>query len=303
MANGNATKTTELARVEPRTTQAMNPIAESRMAVTARSLNDVYKVAEAVALTGLYGVRSPEDAFVRMLTGLELGLGMAQSLRGVYVIENRPSLDASLMMGVCLSHTDICEYFVLVESSAEKATYETKRRGAPRPVTMTYSKEDAVRAGLWTKKGPWQNHPANMLRARASSNLARAVYPDLLNGLYTPDEIEDIGHVSSSASPPPAPFSPTPTAQSAAAPPPAATVAPVSPDDAVAHCATLATADEKRAYIVSIKAARKAWTKDEETRALDAIKAQVAPPTQAAAPPVADAETDETDRGSDPENY
>jgi hypothetical protein len=186
MGNG----TTALARAnDTKPTEIMAP--SSRMAVTARSLNDVYAVAESVHASGMYGVKSPQDAFLRMLTGLELGLGMAQSLRGVYVINNRPSLDASLMTGVCLSHPDLCEYFQLVESTAERATYVTKRRGAPKEVTMTYTIDEARKADL-VGKDTWKKFPANMLRARASSNLARAVYPDLLNGLYTPDEAEDI---------------------------------------------------------------------------------------------------------------
>jgi hypothetical protein len=61
--------------------------------------------------------------------------------------------------------------------------------------------EDAHRAGL-SGKGPWKSYPAAMLRARAISAMARAMFPDALSGVvYTPEElgaeVDDDGHVVS----------------------------------------------------------------------------------------------------------
>jgi len=176
-----------LARVQPITTVAAT--VDPRSACAPSSLAQIQRLAEVVAASGLYGVRSVDDAMVRMVTGMELGLSCMQSLRGVYVINGKPSLDASLMMGVCLSRRDVCDYFVLIESSKTKAVYEAKRHGAPQPVRMEWTIEQA-RAAKLTGKGTWEAFPENMLRARCSSNLARAVFPDLVNGLYDPDELE-----------------------------------------------------------------------------------------------------------------
>ena len=41
------------------------------------------------------------------------------------------------------------------------------------------------------KPSPWHTMPDKMLRARAKSELARLEYPDLLAGLYTPEELRD----------------------------------------------------------------------------------------------------------------
>jgi hypothetical protein len=148
---------------------------------------------------GMCGVRSPDEAFVRIATGMELGLTPMQSLRGVHVINGRPQMSADMMVGVCLSRPEVCEYFQLVESSPERAVYRTKRRGSPEPVTLVFTIEDAKRAGLLGSK-TWIAHPAAMLRARCSSQLARAVYPDLVNGLYTEDEMQEIASSSPAAS-------------------------------------------------------------------------------------------------------
>ena len=52
--------------------------------------------------------------------------------------------------------------------------------------------EMARTAGLVKEKSNWVKIPTDMLVARAQSRLARMVYPDLLAGLYTPDELIDM---------------------------------------------------------------------------------------------------------------
>lgn len=179
-----------LARVQPTTALTTDP----RAACAPSSLAQVQRLADVVAASGLYGVKSAEEAMIRMMTGMELGLSAMQSIRGVYVIETqgvrRPSLAADMMVGVVKMRGDTCSYFRLIESSDTIATYETQRRGEPQPVKLSYTIQQANTAGL-TGKGTWKAHPAAMLRARCSSALARIVYPDLVNGLYDPDEIED----------------------------------------------------------------------------------------------------------------
>lgn len=187
-----------LARVQPTAALTTDP----RAACAPSSLAQVQRLADVVAASGLYGVKSPEEAMIRMMTGMELGLSAMQSIRGVYVIETqgvrRPSLAADMMVGVVKMRGDTCSYFRLIESSDTIATYETQRRGEPQPVKLSYTIQQANTAGL-TGKGTWKAHPAAMLRARCSSALARIVYPDLVNGLYDPDEVEDAPRSTSAA--------------------------------------------------------------------------------------------------------
>ncbi len=169
---------------------------DPRLAVMPRTLSDVRNMAETVAKAGLYGVKSADEGVIRMVTGMELGLSMLQSLRGVFVMsangKNQPGLYADTMVALCKSHAEICEYFTLVESSGKVAVYRTKRRGDPEPVTMAFTMEQARAASL-AGKDVWKSYPDAMLRARAATALARAVYPDLLNGLYSVEELRDMG--------------------------------------------------------------------------------------------------------------
>jgi hypothetical protein len=132
----------------------------------------------------------PADVLVVMVTGHELGLQPMQALRGIHVIKGRPVLSADLMVALC-KRSQACQFFRLVSSSGKEATYETQRQGDPQPTKMTWTIEQAQTAGLMGNDN-WKRHPDAMLRARCSSALARAVYPDLVGGMYEEDEGREI---------------------------------------------------------------------------------------------------------------
>ncbi len=52
----------------------------------------------------------------------------------------------------------------------------------------SFSKEDAMQAGLWGT-GAWKTYPKNMLFARCLSKLARQFFPDCIAGCYIEGEI------------------------------------------------------------------------------------------------------------------
>lgn len=180
-------------------------------------------------------IQTPEAAFAVIATGRELGLSAMQALRAIHIVEGKPTLSADLMVAL-VKRSPECSFFRLVESTAERATYETQRRGEPSPTRLSWTIEEARASGAATKDN-WRKYPAAMLRARASSGLARAVYPDLVLGVYDPDEL-DVRDVTPAApvtvtvepvAPPPAP-APAPTTRSRkAAQPPPAPVAPPAP--------------------------------------------------------------------------
>ena len=136
------------------------------------------------------GIKSPAAAFAILQTGAELGLGPMQSLRGIHVVSGRPILSADTMVALCV-RSPACVYFRLVSGDGERAEYETLRQGHPEPARMAYTMAEAQAAGL-TRNPTWKAHPRAMLRARAKAALARDVYPDLVAGVYTPDEGEEM---------------------------------------------------------------------------------------------------------------
>lgn len=144
--------------------------------------------------------KNPADILTIILTGQELGLAPMMSLRGIRIIQGQPTLSADTMGALVRSRRDICGYLRIISSSATEATYETQRAGDPEATRMSYTIAQAKQAGLLGSQA-WQKYPDAMLRARCLSAICRAVYPDLILGMYDPDELTT---VERPATPPPA---------------------------------------------------------------------------------------------------
>ena len=167
---------------------------EKSMALVPATLDEAKEMARLTSLSSLLPAAlrgKVEDVFVTIVAGNELGLAPMQAIRSMHIISGRPVLSAELMVALCKRRRDVCRYFQLVESTATIATYKTHREGDPEPTTMSYTIGEAKAAGLLNNP-TWQKHPAAMLRARASSFLARAVFQDLVLGILEEDEAREM---------------------------------------------------------------------------------------------------------------
>jgi hypothetical protein len=159
------------------------------------NLDEAFRMAQILVSSGLTprGVDTPQKAFLIMAQGRELGLSTMQSLGNIYVVEGKVSLSSDLMAAMVLKSA-VCEYLRVVEMTPERATYAAKRKGG-NEFRFSFSWEDANKAGL-TGRATYKANPADMLRHRALSKTVRAVFPDVVAGLYSRDEAEDIVDVT-----------------------------------------------------------------------------------------------------------
>lgn len=178
-----------LARIGNETTLAREEHSPSG-ALEPRDIEEGFRLATMTVKAGLFGIKTPEDAFARMATGMGLGLKAWQSLRGLCVIHGNVALKADLMMGLCLASPQ-CEYFRCLRTDDEVALFATKRRGDPE-TQLGFTMAQARASGLYQQNANYGKYGAAMLRARAISALAKLVYPELMHGLYVPEELEEI---------------------------------------------------------------------------------------------------------------
>lgn len=151
--------------------------------------------------------RTKEQTLLVMATGYELGIPATTALRMIYVADfgqgDQITLSADLMVALC-QRSPHCEYFEVAESTDRIATYRTKRKGRDerrRSFTIEdkeRAKLGVVGAGKDASLTNWAKYPAVMLMHRAAALLAREVYPDVIGGFYTSDEL---GHVESDRTP------------------------------------------------------------------------------------------------------
>jgi len=163
----------------------------SRYTYEPTSWQDAQQMAVELVRSGLLpnGIKSPQAALAIMITGRELGLTAMQALRGIHVIEGKPTISADMMLAL-VRRSGECQWWRTVESTAERCTMSTLRRGETEPTTVTWTMADAQRAGLGGR-GPWRAYPSAMLRARAKADLARLVYPDVVLGVYAREELAE----------------------------------------------------------------------------------------------------------------
>lgn len=133
----------------------------------------------------------PADVLLVLMKGNELGLLPMQALSLINVIQGKPVIAAEAMAALVRSNAPICRFLRMVESTDTIATFETQRAGDPEPTRLSYSIEDAKKAGL-SGKDNWVKQPKTMLRWRALSAICRLIYPDLTQGLSTPEEMEEV---------------------------------------------------------------------------------------------------------------
>lgn len=131
--------------------------------------------------------KTPEQVVAVVLSGRELGIPPMQALRGIHIIQGTPALKPELMLGLCLQRVPGFS-FQWGECNETKATFVATRPGLAKPYQSVFTIQDAQRAGL-AGKDNWKHYPGNMLRWRACANALHAVCPDVLVGIYSPDEM------------------------------------------------------------------------------------------------------------------
>ncbi|MEF8689399.1 UNVERIFIED_CONTAM: hypothetical protein NO986_18200 [Comamonas sp. A-3] len=131
----------------------------------------------------------PGNCLIAMQWGAELGLKPLQSLQNLAVINGRPALWGDAVIALVLS-SPVCEY-VTEDDDGHTATCRVKRKGAPEQ-SRTFSMEDAQKAGLAGKQGPWSQYPKRMRQMRARAFALRDVFPDVLRGMPVAEELQDM---------------------------------------------------------------------------------------------------------------
>lgn len=135
----------------------------------------------------------PQDILVAVQWGYEIGLAPMQALQNISVINGRPSVYGDAAMALVQASPvceDIQEFFEGEGTNNPIAVCIAKRKGRT-AVTAKFSVEDAKRAGLWDKQGPWKQYTKRMLQMRARGFALRDAFPDVLKGLITAEEAMD----------------------------------------------------------------------------------------------------------------
>jgi hypothetical protein len=130
-----------------------------------------------------------------VMHGMELGLTPIASLQSIAVINNVPSIWGDGALAI-IQASGLLEDFkeVPLEKDGQVIGYRcsARRKGIPTPFVQQFLLDDAAKAGLLNKDGPWQQYRARMLQMRARAWTLRAGFADVLRGLAIAEEAQDI---------------------------------------------------------------------------------------------------------------
>ncbi|MBR5950606.1 MAG: hypothetical protein IKZ87_04145 [Actinomycetaceae bacterium] len=131
---------------------------------------------------------SPENCFLAIQWGSEVGLGPLQTLQDLAIIDGKPALYGDAMLAL-VRGSGLCE---LVDESCDGQVAVCRvRRNGEETVERRFSVNDAVQAGLWGMTDAWEKYPIRMLQMRARSWALRDVFPDVLRGVRNAEEAQD----------------------------------------------------------------------------------------------------------------
>jgi len=140
--------------------------------------------------SAMFGVINPEqgaivafDCYVRRVPPLTWA-------STYHIVENKISMRADAMLARFREAGGRVDWKEMGEDG-QKATAKFTVDG--KNYSIGYTIEDAQRAGLVTGKpgSNWQKRPGEMLRARLISKAIRMLMPEVISGVYCPEEIMD----------------------------------------------------------------------------------------------------------------
>lgn len=153
------------------------------------SLDSFDRLADALCKSG-FGLKDKAQAFALMAIAQSEGIHPARAAMEYHIIKGKPSLKAEAMLARFQKAGGIVEW-IKREDDIVSAKFS---HPSSSPLEVSWDTKRAIKAQLLNqndKNSNWNKYPRQMLTARVISEGIRAVYPAVLVGFYTPEEIKD----------------------------------------------------------------------------------------------------------------
>lgn len=143
--------------------------------------------AQALVKTGFLppAIKTPEQALAIILTGRELGIPAMAALNTINVIQGKPTVSPQLMLALIERSGQLEDIEILTGDDYVQVTMQRKNRTEH---TERFGKTEAQAMNLFGKDN-YKKQPLVMYKWRAVAACARTVFPDVILGLYTPEEM------------------------------------------------------------------------------------------------------------------
>ena len=149
-----------------------------------------------IVRSGLFGMRKVEEAVALMIVAQAENRHPGTVASEYHIIQGRPALKADAILARFQSAGGKVEWKDYTDTKVS-GTFSHPAGGS---LYVEWDMERAKTAGLGGKDN-WKKYPRQMLRARVVSDAVRGVYPAVLQGFYTPEEVQDFAPATFAAAP------------------------------------------------------------------------------------------------------
>lgn len=149
-------------------------------------VKDIQIMATAITKSGLFGIKTADQALALMLVAQAEGLHPATAARDYHIIQGRPALKSDAMLARYQQSGGKVQWHDYTDEKVS-ATFTHPAGGS---IKVDWDMKRAKQAELGSKDN-WKKYPRQMLRARVISEGVRATAPGCNTGFYTPEEVQD----------------------------------------------------------------------------------------------------------------
>lgn len=134
-----------------------------------------------------------DEAIARISYGKSLNMSPKLALTNTMIVNGNMTIWGDALPAV-IYQSGLMEYKEeTFDATTMTAICTIKRKDMSKPETRTFSMEDAKIAGLWGKN-VWAKYPKRMLQQRARTYAFRDIFPDVLQGMITTEEAQEIAN-------------------------------------------------------------------------------------------------------------
>lgn len=147
---------------------------------------ELERLANSIAKSGLFGIRTPDQAMTLMMIAAAEGRHPALAARDYDIVNGRPTKKAEAMMRDFVQAGGKVEWHALTDALAD-ATFTHPQTGS---VRIDWDMKRAQTA--FGKKDMYAKFPRQMLRSRVVSEGVRTLWPLATSGMYVEEEISHL---------------------------------------------------------------------------------------------------------------
>lgn len=149
------------------------------------------QLGEAFAASGMFGCSKPQQGAILALQCMTSGATPFEVTQTYHLLDGKLSMKADAMLGKFLRAGGKVEWG---ERTSERVSARFSYKGNVRDETITLQELVATGVAVDARgelKAMYKRFPRQMLTARLVSEYVRLLAPDIISGVYTPEEVSD----------------------------------------------------------------------------------------------------------------